>query len=114
MSISPDTVKCMSLYFHEGPFENEYHVAIEPKTAGFIVTFAYYRHGGNLTVGTKTPDPVSLETAIRIFEKLVASKLAKGYQSGFPTGPCSPVPNAGRDRWDLEGAALAPMALPCF
>jgi hypothetical protein len=84
MNPEPTTVHSTSLYFR-GPFGSEYHAAVEPRAEGFIVTFAVYRRGDNLTVGSKTPKPLPLEAAIRMFEKLVASKLAKGFHSCFPS-----------------------------
>ncbi len=66
--------------FREGPSDKEYHAAIEPHDGGFIVNFAYGRRGSTLTAGTKTQYPVSLIEATKIHEKLVASKLAKGYR----------------------------------
>jgi len=84
MEFEPATIQSASLYFGEGLEENEYHAAIAPKAGGFIVTFACYRHGGNLTVGSKTPDPLPLEVATRVYDRLIASKLAKGYHSCFP------------------------------
>ena len=88
MTLAPQTVQSTSLYFNEGHSETEYHAAIEPKSVGYIVTFAYYRHGSNLTVGTKTPNPLPLDVATKLFHKLIASKLAKGYHPGFPDCPC--------------------------
>ena len=87
MTLAPPTVQSTSLYFHEGPSNNEYHAAIEPKGGSYVVTFAYYRQGGNLTVGTKTPAPLPLEAATKVFARLIASKLAKGYQASFPYYP---------------------------
>ncbi|MEI6605229.1 MAG: hypothetical protein WCP35_07955 [Verrucomicrobiota bacterium] len=84
MQLEPATVQSTSLYFSEGPDESEYHAAIAPKAEGFVVTYAYYRHGNNLTVGIKTPDPLSLDAATEVFDKLIASKRAKGYHTGFP------------------------------
>jgi hypothetical protein len=84
MMLAPATIQATSLYCHEGPAAIEYHAAIEPKAEGYIVTYAYYRHGSNLTVGTKTPAPLPLEAATKLFRKLIASKLAKGYHSCFP------------------------------
>ena len=79
--ISIDRIQSTSLYFHEGTSDKEYHAAIEPKAGGFIVTFAYGRRGNTLTVGTKAEAPVSLAEANKIFDKLVASKIAKGYRA---------------------------------
>jgi bifunctional non-homologous end joining protein LigD len=88
MTLAPTTIQSASLYFSRGSFAKEYHVAIEPKELGFIVTFAFFRHGSNLKVGTKTPRPLPLTAAIRVFDRLIASKLAKGYHSCFPECPC--------------------------
>jgi len=43
-------------------------------------TYAYGRRGSTLTTGTKSDLPIPLETATNLFNKLVASKLAKGYK----------------------------------
>jgi len=77
------TIQSTSLYFNEGSSDKEYHAAIEPKGEGYIVTFAYGRRGNTLNVGTKTQHPVSLTEATQIHNKLVSSKLAKGYQYGI-------------------------------
>jgi bifunctional non-homologous end joining protein LigD len=58
---------------------NVYHAAVEPRGEGYIVTFAYGRRGNTLNTGSKTTHPVSLAEATKVFDKLVASKLAKGY-----------------------------------
>ena len=96
MTPTTTTIQSTSLYFRDGPSDKEYHASIEPKADGFIVTFAYGRRGNTLTVGTKTEAPVSLADATKVFDKLIASKVAKGYQSGFPGRPYSPGrPNTG-------------------
>ena len=87
-----DRIQSTSLYFREGASDKEYHAAIEPKADGFIVTFAYGRRGNTLTVGTKTEAPVSLDEATKVFGKLIASKIAKGYQSGIHGRPTQPQP----------------------
>lgn len=84
MTVEPTTVHSVSLYFRDGPFGREYHAAVEPRAEGFIVTFAIYRRGGSLTVGCKTPKPLPLKAATKVFDKLVASKFAKGYHSCYP------------------------------
>jgi bifunctional non-homologous end joining protein LigD len=80
MTTTTPTLQSASLYFREGSSDKEYHAAIEPKGEGYLVTFAYGRRGTTLTTGTKTTYPVSLAEATKVFDKLVASKLAKGYQ----------------------------------
>jgi bifunctional non-homologous end joining protein LigD len=92
MPPTTNTIQSTSLYFREGPSDKEYHAAIEPKDDGFIVTFAYGRRGSTLNVGTKTEAPVSLADATKVFNKLIASKIAKGYQSGFPGRSYQPIP----------------------
>jgi len=82
MTSTTSTLQSTSLYFNEGNSDKEYHAAIEPKGEGYIVTFAYGRRGNTLNVGTKTQHPVSLIEATQIHNKLVSSKLAKGYQYG--------------------------------
>jgi len=78
-------IQSTSLYFREGPSDKEYHAAIEAHGDGFIVTFAFGRRGSTLTTGTKTPDPVSLAQATKVFDRLVASKIAKGYRASGET-----------------------------
>jgi bifunctional non-homologous end joining protein LigD len=101
MPPTTNSIQSASLYFREGPSDKEYHATIEPEGDGFIVTFAYGRRGGTLNVGIKTEAPVSLAEATKVFDKLIASKIAKGYQSGFPGRPCRPIPSPvqgqGRD-----------------
>ncbi len=69
-----------SLHYREGNSDKVYHAAVEPKDDGYIVTFAYGRRGNTLNAGIKNETPVPLETATKLFNKLVASKVAKGYQ----------------------------------
>jgi bifunctional non-homologous end joining protein LigD len=73
-------IKSISLHYREGASDKVYQAAIEPKGDGYIVSFAYGRRGNTLTTGAKTDDPLPLETATRVYDKLVASKVAKGYQ----------------------------------
>jgi bifunctional non-homologous end joining protein LigD len=101
-------IQSASLHFREGSSDKVYHVAIEPAGEGYHVSFAYGRRGSSLSTGNKTTTPVNLAEATKVFGKLVASKLAKGYQhnSTSPTTNTSssnePQPhrqtgNEGRD-----------------
>lgn len=47
-----------------------------------MVEFAYGRRGTTLSQGTKTNVPVPYQQAKRIYDKLVAEKIAKGYTPG--------------------------------
>ncbi|RYD24357.1 MAG: WGR domain-containing protein [Verrucomicrobiaceae bacterium] len=75
------TIKSTSLHYREGSSDKVYHAAIEPKDDGYVVTYAYGRRGSTLATGTKTEQPVPLTTATTLFNKLFASKVAKGYKS---------------------------------
>ena len=91
----------ISLNFREGSSDKVYRSTIEARDDGYIVTFAYGRRGSMLSTGTKTTAPVSLEQAQAIHKKLVASKIAKGYQSDGESGesaaPHQHTGNEGRD-----------------
>ncbi len=99
-SMIQTTPQHTSLYFREGTSDKVYHVGIEAHDDGWLVTFAYGRRGNTLTTGVKTEAPVPLQTALRIYEKLVASKLDKGYRLGNDDQP-APIyhqtGNEGRD-----------------
>ncbi|MES2438566.1 MAG: WGR domain-containing protein [Verrucomicrobiota bacterium] len=69
-----------SLHYREGSSDKVYQTAVEAKDDGYIVTFAYGRRGNTLTTGTKTDIPLPLATALKVYERLVASKVAKGYK----------------------------------
>ncbi|MGR7812311.1 WGR domain-containing protein [Lacinutrix undariae] len=68
------------LFFTEGNSDKVYEVDLCSSGMDlFVVNFRYGRRGSSLREGTKTVFPVSLEEADKIFEALVASKIAKGY-----------------------------------
>lgn len=91
-------IQSASLYFREGNSDKEYRAAIEPKGDGYVVNFAYGRRGGTLNTGTKTPVPVPEAEAIKAFEKLIASKVAKGYRPIANTN--APYPLTGSEGID--------------
>jgi predicted DNA-binding WGR domain protein len=95
------TLQSASLHFREGNSDKVYHAAIEPKGEGYLVTFCYSRRGNTLNTGIKATHPVSLAEATKIFDKLVASKIAKGYQhsaaSAGETKPYQQTGDEGRD-----------------
>lgn len=98
MTSTTPTIQSTSLYFREGSSDKEYHVAIEPRGEGYIVTFAYGRRGTTLTTGSKTAHPVTLDEATKDFDKLVKSKVAKGYKpSGESTAVYQQQGNEGVD-----------------
>jgi bifunctional non-homologous end joining protein LigD len=96
-----DTLQSASLHFREGNSDKVYHAAIEPKARGYIVTFAYGRRGQTLNTGTKTTNPVSLDAATKVFDRLIASKLAKGYHySAASAGQEMPYQQTGDEGQD--------------
>ena len=101
MTLTIPTIQSASLYFRDGSSDKEYHAAIEPEGEGYLVTFSYGRRGTMLTTGTKTTYAVSLAEATKIFDKLIASKLAKGYQySSASAGQEKPYRQNGDERCD--------------
>ncbi|MEO5714889.1 MAG: WGR domain-containing protein [Luteolibacter sp.] len=97
MNPTNTSITTTSLYFREGGSDKEYHASIEPKGEGYIVTFAYGRRGNTLTTGTKTPTIVTLDQAQAIHQKLVASKVAKGYSPGNDGTPYQQTGGEGND-----------------
>lgn len=71
-----------TLYYREGNSDKVYQAAIEPQGDGFTVNFAYGRRGSAMNTGSKTPSPVPYAQAKAIYDKLVKSKMAKGYTPG--------------------------------
>lgn len=67
------------LYFQEGNSDKVYHARIEAGGSGCSVFFSYGRRGGNMTEGYKVQD-VPEDVARKEYDKLVNSKLKKGYQ----------------------------------
>ncbi len=70
----------IELGYREGSSDKVYRACVEADGTGFVVNFAYGRRGSSLAAGTKTQEPVSMEDALAIYEKLIRSKLAKGYK----------------------------------
>ena len=75
-------MKQTTLYFTNGSSDKIYQANISEADEGYTVNFQYGRRGSTLKNGTKTATPVDKEKALKLFEKLVASKKAKGYTEG--------------------------------
>ena len=75
-------MKNVSLYCTENGHNKEYHIQLELTAENYIVNFQYGAIGSALKAGTKTPLPVSLEEAEKIYSKLLKEKTAKGYSEG--------------------------------
>ena len=72
-------MKSTSLHFSEGTSDKEYHIQLEQHGSGYVVNFQYGRRGGPLKDGTKTPTPVTLAEAEKIYNSLLNEKIKKGY-----------------------------------
>jgi bifunctional non-homologous end joining protein LigD len=79
MPATTKTIESADLYFQEGSSDKVYHARLEDEGSGYSVFFSYGRRGGNMTEGYKVrlaPE----EVARKEYDKLVASKIKKGYQ----------------------------------
>jgi bifunctional non-homologous end joining protein LigD len=72
-------MKSADLFYQEGVSNKEYHLQLEKSGDGYVVNFQYGRVGSSLQSGTKTPKPVSLEAAEKIYNSLYKEKTGKGY-----------------------------------
>jgi bifunctional non-homologous end joining protein LigD len=81
-----NTIQKISLFCKEGSSDKEYNTQLMETVGGYIVNFQYGRRGSSLTPGSKTLTPVSLETATKIYNKLIAEKMGKGYKPGNDSG----------------------------
>lgn len=90
-------MKKISLFYKEGSSDKEYHIQVAqaPSTDLYVVNFQYGRRGSTLTSGTKTPSPLPLEKAEKIYADLVRKQMSKGYTEG-----ASGTPYVGTDKID--------------
>lgn len=56
-----------------------YQVSMGQVEGGYTVNFAYGKIGNTLRNGTKTQQPIDYDKAQKVFDKLVQSKVSKGY-----------------------------------
>lgn len=108
-----ETLPHIELEFREGTSDKVYRACVEQSGGGYVVNFAYGRRGSTLNTGTKTLQPVPYDESVRVYEKLVQSKTAKGYK---PIAGAQPSTGIGtsvteRDRRDtgLRAQLLNPI-----
>ena len=81
-------VKQSFLYFKEGNSDKVYEIDLcDVGNDKYVVNFRYGRRGALLKEGSKTPVPVALAEAEKIFYAVEAEKINKGYttsESGEP------------------------------
>lgn len=73
-------IKSISLYCREGNSDKVYNIEIKEVDSKYVVNFSYGKRGAALNTGTKTNAPVDLESASKIFDKLVREKKANHYK----------------------------------
>lgn len=95
-TLTEPRTKSVHLHYREGGSDKVYQVRLEPKGDGYTVDIAYGRRGSSLNTGTKTPAPVAYDQARRIYDKLVRTKLAKGYTPNEHGTPFEHSDKAGR------------------
>lgn len=79
------TVRSARLWFREGSSDKVYEVDLLendafPSEQRYLVNFRYGRRGATLREGSKTPAPVALAAATKIFDSIVVSKVNDGYR----------------------------------
>ena len=87
------------LYFTQGSSDKEYRASLEfidkdPDNGGWTVDFAYGRRNMPLKFGTKTKAPLSYIKAKTAYDKLIASKIAKGYVADESGRVCESIGGA--------------------
>lgn len=113
-------IKRTALYFQDGRSDKVYEVDLcQVGENLYSVNFRYGRRGANLKEGTKTDIAVPFAQAEKVFDKLVAEKVKKGYQEIASNAPKAPdsAPAATREaailnciaargstKWPLERA----------
>ncbi|PZR23861.1 MAG: hypothetical protein DI535_23250 [Citrobacter freundii] len=84
-------IKQSVLYFQEGNSDKVYETDLcDVGNDKYVVNFRYGRRGASLKEGSKTPVPVSLQEAEKIYDSVVNEKIAKGY-SGAPGSTARPL-----------------------
>ena len=92
--MADDKMKLVSLYSTEGGSDKVYTMWIEPQGDGFLVQAQWGRRGGPMQAGTKTPKPVGLVDAEKVYQKVLKEKQGKGYHEGETAPAFSQVTNA--------------------
>ena len=77
-----------TLYCQKGSSDKVYHLQIDSVAGGFMVMFANAKRGAALKIQAKTPEPVTLEDATAIYNKIIKEKTnpRKGYTESLDEG----------------------------
>jgi bifunctional non-homologous end joining protein LigD len=89
------------LRFTQGSSDKIYQAQLkfiekDPDNGGWIINFQYGRRGSALKAGCKTPKPLNYIKAKAAYDKLIASKLSKGYTPNGSGIPFSGTAQAGK------------------
>jgi hypothetical protein len=88
-------IKQSFLYYREGNSDKVYEIDLcEVGNDKYVVNFRYGRRGAQLKEGTKTPVPVTLAEAEKIYDAVETEKLTKGYtasETSVSTASAAPV-----------------------
>lgn len=101
-------IKRTALNFQDDRSDKVYEVDLCQVSENlYAVNFRYGRRGANLKEGTKTDTPVPLAQAEKVFDKLVAEKVKKGYREAASDAPnvADAAPAATREEAILNNIA---------
>lgn len=79
---APKKEENVTLYYKEGGSDKVYTAILKQDGSGWVVNAQWGRRGASMQTGTKTNSPVAFDEAKKIYDKLVASKMSKGYAPG--------------------------------
>lgn len=103
----------ITLYFREGSSDKVYQADLVKEPGGrFLVNFAYGRRGSTMNTGTKTAQPVGMDEARTIYDRLVREKTAKGYTPGADGTPYGGKDEGGRMKDEGEPRLLPQLLNP--
>ena len=83
MSAFHSVINIVNLWYSDNRSDKVYNVKLEladPTQQKWTVDFEYGRRGNRLVEGTKTPSPTTYQKAKQIYDKLIQSKVNKGYE----------------------------------
>ena len=98
------TEENVKLYFTQGSSDKEYRVSLKKAAelgGGWLVNFAYGRRNGPLKTGTKTKESIGYEKAKKAYDRLILSKIQKGYVSNA-SGEAAAVTLNGKETEQTE------------
>jgi hypothetical protein len=78
-SLEPQIKGC-TLMYQVGTSDKVYHVQVVQVIGGYDVRFQYGRRGKTLNEGCKNSFALNMNEAFRLYDILVESKVAKGYE----------------------------------